>query len=229
MNFTAHQIEDRESLGYFLQTQRERQGFLLSEVARKILVGEDYLRYLEAGQFKRLPGEVYCKNFIKKYVEFLGFEMEEVIETFKDELQFDTAWRGTQQTLASPMSKYNFIRWPKVFRAFAMVVVAGLFFGYLGFMIFQLLKPPVLLVNSPLQDAVIAEPTVVVEGTTDEGAFVTINEVEVIVAQGNFSQEFELQKGLNIIEIVSSKKHGRSTSELRRVIVDENNNQISKQ
>ncbi len=229
MNFTAHQIEDRDSLGFFLQTKREQQGYSLGEVARKTLIGEDYLRYLEAGQFKRLPGEVYCRNFLKKYVEFLGFELDDVLDTFRDELHFDTIWRGKKQEMTKPMSAHNFITWPRVFRGFAVVAIAAVFFGYLGFTVFQLLKPPALIVNSPVQNEVVEQTSIVISGETDEGAIVQINDVEVVVSGGLFSQEFELQKGLNIIEIISSKKHGRSSTEVRRVIVDSEARELSKQ
>lgn len=228
--FHVHQIEDKDSLGYFLIHQRERQGYSLPEVARKIMVSQDNLECLENGTYENLPGKVYCKNFLKRYVEFLGFSLDEVWEVYKDELEpaFPERLTDYQHQPRLPLSLHNFITWPKVVRASLLSITALLLFGYVGYVAYGSLKPPVLTITQPDNNTVVQQPVITVRGETDPGVQVTINQQAVIVEDGVFEQELDLHEGVNEIRILAEKKHGRETSMTRSVIFDHTTTELSK-
>lgn len=227
MNFIVREIEDRDSLAFFLRKERQEQGYELSEISRKILVAERYLEYLETGDYDKLPGEVYFKNFLKRYVEFLGFSYAEVRESFKTELGRTVPSPNVNQPKL-PLSFANFITWPKVLRAFLVSLVALMVFGYLGFSAYQFLQPPPLTVIEPQDNIVIQQNTILVVGETDPSAEVAVNDLEVIVENGKFQKELDLQPGVNEIQIVATKKHGRFNKVNRQVIVTESPGEITK-
>ncbi|HHE64521.1 MAG TPA: hypothetical protein ENL09_00690, partial [Bacteroidetes bacterium] len=133
MDFTVREIENKGSLGYFLRSQRRKQGYTLPDIAGKILVAERYLYSLEEEDYSSLPGEIYFKNFLKRYVEFLGFSFEEVIGIYGKDKDWGSLWVKNAQQARLPLSMSNFITWPKVLRASLVSLVAVLIFGYLGF------------------------------------------------------------------------------------------------
>jgi len=228
MMFTSREIEDRDSVGFFLRGQRERLGLSCSQVAQKILVAEHYLEFIEAGQFDRLPGEVYFKHFLKRYVEFLGFTLQEVVDAYSDEINQIKYWKHKSLQPTLPLSVHNFITWPKIFRAGIFSIIALVLFAYLGYSAYNFLQPPDLTVLQPVDNIIIQEDVIVVEGFTSPEATVTVNNVPLVVEDGHFSHEFDLQSGINVLKIVSTKKHGRKNIVERQIIVDSTAQELSK-
>lgn len=226
MMFRAQEIEDKDSLGYFLRLQRERMRLGIAEVARKTSVSEEYINCLEQGEYHKLPGFVYCKNFIKRYVEFLGFSLEDVLDVYGKELEVAFAGNDIKQQPYAPLAVHNFITWPKVMRASIMSIVAVLLFGYVGYLAYGFLQPPELTVYEPQDNMVVQSSEVVVMGFTDDGVEVSINTRPVVVSEGEFAERLELQEGINEIVIAAEKKHGRSTRVIRTVILDDTEKQV---
>jgi len=50
----------------------KRKIFNLNYVYKVVNIPLKYLQALEAEEWNKLPGEVYIKNFLKTYCEFLG-------------------------------------------------------------------------------------------------------------------------------------------------------------
>jgi len=228
MNFTVREIEDKGSLGYFLRSQRRKQGYALADISRKILVAERYLHSLEEEEYSALPGEIYFKNFLKRYVEFLGFSFEEVIDVYGKKNDWENLWVENARQPRLPLSVSNFITWPKVLRATLVSLVAMLVFGYLGFATYRFMKPPSLTVFEPQDKIVIQDSQILVTGETDLNAQITINQEEVILEGKRFSKSLDLQPGPNEITIKATKKHGRFSEVTRQVIVVEKGGNISK-
>lgn len=228
MNFKVKEIEDKSSLGYFLKSQRRQQGYTLSDISRKILVAERHLQNLEDENFRKLPGEVYFKNFLKRYVEFLGFSFDEVYSLYKKTYNWDEFWVKSKVQPRLPLSATDFVTWPKVLRAGLVSLVTIIIFGYLGFTAYYFMKPPSLTVIEPQDKIVIQDNHILVRGKTDPNAVLTINEEKIILDGGTFSKDLDLQPGANEIIIKAAKKHGRFVQVSRQVIVIEKGGIISK-
>ena len=228
MMFTSREIEDRDSVGFFLRSQRERLGLSCEQVSQKILVAEHYLEFIEEGQFDRLPGEVYFKHFLKRYVEFLGFTLQEVVDAYSEEIGQIKYWKHKSIQPKLPLSVHNFITWPKILRAGMFSMIALVLFSYLGYSAYNFLQPPNLTVLQPVDNIIIQEDVIMVEGFTNPEATVTVNSVPLVVDEGYFSHKFDLHSGINILEIVSTKKHGRKSVVERQIIVDSAIQELSK-
>lgn len=59
-----------------LKEAREKAGYTIEEVARKLNIRKQYLIDLEDGNYDALPGQVYVQGYRKMYSELLGITLE---------------------------------------------------------------------------------------------------------------------------------------------------------
>ena len=74
-------------IGNKLLTRREALGISLEEVERHTHLKTHYLKFLEEGNFHKLPSPVQGKGMLSNYARFLDLDNEEVLLLFADALQ----------------------------------------------------------------------------------------------------------------------------------------------
>ncbi|MBS0012372.1 MAG: DUF4115 domain-containing protein [Desulfobacterales bacterium] len=93
---------DAVSFGRYLKTIREKQGIAPEVVADAICVSVGQLRYIEAEDHQRLPGEVYTKGMLRAYAREIGVDAEDIIERYKLHRQaYEDACRRESEALAA--------------------------------------------------------------------------------------------------------------------------------
>jgi len=103
-----------------------------------------------------------------------------------------------------------------VFCVFLLLVVL-----YFWRQISFLIKAPYLEINQPIVDITVTEQTFEIIGKTDSSAYLTINDQEVYIdKEGNFKEEIELSKGVNIIKIESKNRFDKVNEIIRRIIYE---------
>ncbi|HEY6804416.1 MAG TPA: helix-turn-helix domain-containing protein [Pyrinomonadaceae bacterium] len=70
------------SIGEQLRLAREERGIGLREICDQTRISVHYLEAIEANDFKRLPGGVFNRSFIKAYARCVGFDEREAIEQY---------------------------------------------------------------------------------------------------------------------------------------------------
>ena len=65
-------------LGTTLQTEREKRGLTLQDVAERLRISMHVLRALEMGDVDALPHKAYAKGFIRSYATLLGLATDEI-------------------------------------------------------------------------------------------------------------------------------------------------------
>ncbi len=73
---------DNESVGEFFRQVRETKGLTVDEVASKTRIHPDFLKALEAGNFAKLPDQVFAKGFVRSYARSLGLDEEDAMRRF---------------------------------------------------------------------------------------------------------------------------------------------------
>lgn len=217
-------VPPAKQLGSVLKKKREQKNISLSKVAEEIGVQQAYLEALEEGDYRKLPGEVYGRNFLKFYLEFLGLK-KELLNLYKQEYE---AWSREQpaseerleQKFKPRVHPTSFFLPPRFFKILIGVLVSLICVSYLAYKINDVVTPPFLEVIFPPENYETEGTQILVEGQTVKEVKVTINN-EVIYSNqdGYFSRELDLQKGLNTIKINVVKKHGREKVVERHVLV----------
>jgi cytoskeleton protein RodZ len=70
------------SFGERLRREREMRGITLDEIAAATKIGTRSLKALEDEDFKKLPGGIFNKGFVRAYAKFLGISEEQAVADY---------------------------------------------------------------------------------------------------------------------------------------------------
>jgi cytoskeleton protein RodZ len=70
------------SIGEQLRLAREERGIPLREICEQTRISVHYLEAIEANDYKRLPGGVFNRSFIKAYAKCVGYDEREAVEGY---------------------------------------------------------------------------------------------------------------------------------------------------
>jgi cytoskeleton protein RodZ len=72
------------SIGEQLRLSREERGIALRDISEQTRISVNYLEAIERSDYKRLPGGIFNRSFIKAYARCIGFDEKEAIEAYAD-------------------------------------------------------------------------------------------------------------------------------------------------
>lgn len=70
------------SFGEELRLAREARGIALREISEQTRIPTHYLEAIEANDYKRLPGGIFNKSFIKAYARYVGYDEKAALEAY---------------------------------------------------------------------------------------------------------------------------------------------------
>jgi cytoskeleton protein RodZ len=70
------------SFGEQLRLAREARGISLREISEQTRISTRYLEAIETEDFKRLPGGIFNRSFIKAYARYVGYDEKEALEAY---------------------------------------------------------------------------------------------------------------------------------------------------
>jgi len=225
VSFQKKKIASIESLGEKLSHHRKEKKISLEQAAKKMQLSAKYLKFLENDDYDNLPAEVYSKNFLKKYAEFLSLNADTVIALFQREKQIYLKTKKNKtknhthfySPLLNLILKPAFLKYTVIFLVFILVLF------YLGTSINKIFAPPELIIKHPEQHSIITDQkTIEINGVTEKEVELTINDKQILADNdGRFALWLDLQKGLNLIKITAKKKHSRANTIYRQIIVED--------
>lgn len=201
-----------------IKKTREEQGLALTQVAEISRVPLKYVVAIEDGTFNNLPkARAHRLAYVRELSEALKLPSDECLKQFENEAGFDnTASSHPHQDI----KLFPFASISIIVRNLIMASMVIFFAGYLVWQVRGILEPPYLAVFSPSEGYIVNKPKALIEGETEKETKLTVNGKEIMVSeQGKFSTEIDLSAGVNTIEISATKKHGKTTSVTRHVVV----------
>lgn len=181
----------------------------LVHCAQRLGIQEKYLVAIESSDYRQLPGEMYTKAWIKKYANFLGVSIPDLMISYDKE-----------NSIRAKLEQQKGMRRPQLLPRLAALVtgrrllialILALVLGYTAFIVYESVSPPVVTFATELKDFRTQENSIILKGHTENGVQLTINNEPVILDAANgFNQEISLIEGLNSITIEAKKKHSRS-------------------
>lgn len=70
------------TIGEQLRLAREERGIPLREISNETRISIRYLEAIESGDFKRLPGGIFNRSFVKAYARSIGYDEKEALEAY---------------------------------------------------------------------------------------------------------------------------------------------------
>lgn len=221
MTFEIKKITS-ETLGEYLQEARAHFGLSLSEVAHRAVIKVEYLGYLEQGLLQKLPPDVYVFGFLRKLAHFYCIDADDLIRQYKIERAvLDTQGAPVQVTRVSFKQVFErIIVTPKVV-SIALVFAVVLFtVGYIVVQVVSLNGSPKLKIKEPLSGQMVSGSFVHVEGETDPGVTLKINDQAVFVdSNGVFDATIGVIPGQKELQVNAQNKFGKVSEQKLQMIV----------
>lgn len=221
MSFVIRKFDKTKPLGETLKELRKDAHITISQMAEKTKILRRYLEALEAGEYDKLPEPLYTKKFLKTYVQILGLDESYFLDRFEDECGtcdfVDQARLPRRRTSAK-----NFFIASKLVKS---AIIAAIIIGitvYLTIQIIYIVAAPDIDIFEPKDGFVTTQATLNVSGRVQGPVSISINGLKIFLnAEGFFSEEVALERGLNLIEIEAKRRYSRVQKLHRRVILQQ--------
>jgi cytoskeletal protein RodZ len=70
------------TIGEQLRLAREGRGIPLREISDQTRISMHYLEAIESDDYKRLPGGIFNRSFVKAYARYVGYDEKEAVEAY---------------------------------------------------------------------------------------------------------------------------------------------------
>ncbi len=222
--FQKRQLASDTRLGEQLKEVRQTAKLSLDQVAAATKIRKQFIKALEAGDYEAFPAEVYLRGFLENYAAFLGFPQDEVLLQYKRERGITGAPTG-KRLLDVPQNRPNrisrFSITPRTLWYTAGALGLVIVIGYLASQVFTAATPPKLEVYRPAANATITTETVEVEGRTDSGAQLAINNQPIPTdPDGGFKEKVRILPGANTIRVTAANKAGKQRVVTRQLVAN---------
>jgi len=195
---------------------RSERRLSLSEISKNTKIQSKYLEYLENGEYEKLPADVYVRGFLGSYAAYLGVNEKALAKLYEREKSIQRSIKkiDDRDNSVGPVKLSRFVITPKFFVIFfiSIFVLAGFFYLYREAS--SLTAYPRLVIMEPSDGEIIEERITNVKGVTDKDAQAFINNQPVLVNdKGEFSENVELQEGVNVIIVKSKSKLDKESAQ----------------
>jgi cytoskeletal protein RodZ len=76
-----------ESIGEKLRLARETRGIALRDISEQTRISMRYLEAIEADDYRRLPGGIFNRSFVRAYAKFIGYDENQAIDEYSRTLR----------------------------------------------------------------------------------------------------------------------------------------------
>ena len=123
------------SIGEQLRLAREERGIPLREISDETRISIRYLEAIESGDFKRLPGGIFNRSFVKAYARCIGYDEKKAVEAYARSLQ--DSGEGIDEVVTTPLQSKVYTdvpatRSPILTVLLAIIILAVLTLGALA-------------------------------------------------------------------------------------------------
>lgn len=198
-----------KTIGEVLTKARHDHALALEKLSEITKIDIRFIEALEKNDFNSLPSATFAKGFIRNLSQALGKDPDEMIAIFRRDYHYSSL-----KPAITPVRtrKLNF---SKFFNYQYLAVFLGVFV-FLIYLVFQyraVITPPKLVVDSPTNGAVLTSP-IILEGQTDSGATISINDSLKITPEsdGKFTTKLDLPPGQGTIKVTSTSRFSRTSS-----------------
>lgn len=222
--YTPQPEEHTESVGAILRYERERRRYTLDKIAEELQIKKEYLERIEEDAIGELPADIYTRNYIKRFAEFVKVNPSEVLKLYdKQRHVYDVTHREARAVFSKKKKRlFSFIVTPKIVRRFFISLIFFAFAFYVWFQISDLSSAPEVIILEPSSaEITTVDDSLQVVGSVSSDAVLTINGKQIkLTSEGAFQENIELQQGSNALLFKAENKFGKKTEVSKKVFVE---------
>lgn len=229
--FTKRTVRSQKTIGQTLKRARQERDISLSQAEVDTQIRLKYLEALENDNFSVFSAQVYALGFLRRYATYLGIDADRMIERYESDLELTKNLEKKQLIKARQKDIFNqesseykqkkpINISPQIVLSCVIALFVVGFFGYVWFQVKSFAASPEIELKNPSNEIVVMMNEITVEGKTDAGASLFINDQLVTLdAEGKFSQNIKLVSGLNTIEVKATNKAEKETVKTIQVLM----------
>lgn len=205
---------EEKSLKDLINEQLEIKGLTLEKISVSTNIPLRYLKALSEGDIKKLPAAPYVRGYLIKISRLLDLDDQELWKLYKSESEVKIA--GPADRLPSN----RFAIKTKLEKKYVIaVIIIVIVIGYLIWQAPRLFGKPEIEIYYPPDKLITLEiEELPISGKIDPRDKLLIDGEEIIVdGNGNFSKNYKLQTGLNVIEFKVKRFLGKETIVTRQI------------
>lgn len=213
----SRRVTGDHRVGEALRAARRRLKLSLDEAGVTLRIPPRQLKSLEEGDLSAFAAEVYAHGAYVKYARFLGIKSDHAHRAFLRAL----SEARELVPLAVPRAASWLARvWgPAGVLVLTLLAGVGLVAVYLAWQVQTFVRVPPLVLDEP-REVLVEQDSVIVRGTTQPDARLTINGEAVLIApDGAFTFYLPLRRGVNVLRVEATGASGRTNVVERRLLV----------
>lgn len=218
--------QELKTLSEIIKQRRVELGLSCRELASVLKISSRYLNYLENNELQKMPAAIYTKGFLCKYSKILGLDSKRIIVLYEREtgsFKNEKSGKKPARSVFAPKIAISSKTIATTIVALAILLVGAYWWKQVS----SFFVKPSLQVMSPANDLTVDKNNIEIEGKTDSGNEVTINDQKIAVGDdGTFNEKILLKDGLNIFTITAKDSYGKEGVVLRKIVLSENNKDI---
>jgi cytoskeletal protein RodZ len=121
---------ERQSLGHFLVSARERRGVSRADAVSETHIPEHYIRMMESNDYSEISDQLYVMPFLRRYASFLTLDPDEAVMRFVREVQKADNAPAPRALSPIEIDRRKPRRWTGI--ALAAGLVAVIIFGWIA-------------------------------------------------------------------------------------------------
>ena len=208
-----------KTIGQILKEARDKKGYSLIRLENITKIKLDFLDLIEKEKWDKLPAFPTVLGFVKNISTTLDIDEKMAVAVLKR----DYPPKKLNINPKPDVSSNKFSWSPKITFVIGVVAIIVLFFGYLVFQYVRFISPPRLNVESPKQDQIIKQKSVLVFGSTDADAKIVVNNQPVLTDEnGKFSVNIDVVSDTHEVDIVAVSRSGKISEVKRKILVTSN-------
>jgi len=208
-SFKAKKIGKVHNLAHKLKQARLEKGLSLTEVKKETNIQIKHLEVLEKGDYKKLPGSIYVRSWLKIYGQLLELPVAELLEDYKIQNIINKKLEKITEKKKKNKLIHNLLK-PKTIKIILINLIVLTLLGYLVWEIKKIISPPYIKITEPSNNYITKESTISILGETMPEVELMINNEKVLLdKEGNFKKDINLMLGLNNLEISAKKKYSK--------------------
>lgn len=205
-----------KTIGQLIRSARIAKNYSFDDLAEVTKIKKGFIEAIEKEKWQVLPSFPTVLGFVKSLAGVLELDERNSVAILKRDYP-----PKSLNINPKPDVGRKFFWSPKLTFTIGIVVVILMVLGYLGFQYSRFISPPDLEVDSPTAGQEVTGGTVLVFGTTDYDAEITVNDQPVIVNQdGKFSVSLGVSQDTKEIDIIATNRSGKMTEIVRKIQVE---------
>lgn len=204
-----------KTIGTILKNARVEKNYSLEQIEKITKIRQSFVKKIEAEKWEELPPFPTVLGFVKSLASAISIDPGTAAAVLKRDYP-------PKKITISPKpdirAKPGF--GPKIAFFIGVAAILLMLVGYLVFQYQKFVSPPGLKLESPKDQQVVSGDTVLVFGSTDRDAKITVNNQPVLVnLDGKFSVSIDIVESTTEIVVKAFSRSGKETEIKRKIKV----------